>query len=76
MDETVRLVCTVAYRNAARGLAYRSGEVIEVPGSLAAWLMRDAPGVFLPELAGPAVEPARKRARGLNRAVLEPVVEK
>ena len=43
----MKLRCVARYRNDARGLAYTDGQVFEVDDTIAAYLLKDAPGCFL-----------------------------
>ena len=42
------------YRNDARGVAYRKGEIIEVDVQEAIYLMKDSPGSFAEHVEKPA----------------------
>lgn len=74
MSTAVKLTCKYEYRNAT--VHYRAGADIEVSEQEAAWLNRDAPGVFEPyvkPVEKPVEEPTEE---ALEKAIEEPPVDK
>ena len=68
-----RLKALGNYQNLAKGLQYKAGEIFDVSDVVAMYLKADAPGLFedyVPEASKP------KRARGKNKAVKSPKVDK
>lgn len=66
----MRLIVTSPYRS--RGVAYRVGEVLDLPDGEAAALLADSPGSFAVEEQPPAPLPATAPIDGVspaNRAI-------